>query len=85
MATSNVHLKILVNPMLSFEMNRGELRKVFNILMYSNDIFQVKDVKLKIFVNVTSRKTEVAIKIANGPPIPLNQLESIFEPFVNIN
>lgn len=63
--------------------NKNELKQVFlNILMNSIDAITKKDKPRKIFVSTSIRDEFVAIEIANnGPIIPDETREIIFEPF----
>ncbi|MFB9758026.1 histidine kinase N-terminal domain-containing protein [Ectobacillus funiculus] len=84
LVNANVSIEENIEDSVPFYGHRSEIRQVFlNILMNSIDALQTISGKRQIIIDVSQAKDDVHILIQNnGPRIPADKLETIFEPFV---
>lgn len=84
LVNTNVSIEKNLPYPISFMGYRSEVRQVFlNILMNSIDALEVIKENRKIIIDVCEEEERIHIVIKNnGPMIPAESIETIFEPFV---
>ncbi|EOP55149.1 hypothetical protein KOY_03317 [Bacillus cereus VDM021] len=84
LVNANVSIEKILPYPISFVGYRSEVRQVFlNILMNSIDALEVIKEDRKIIIDTCEEEERIHIVIKNnGPMIPAESIETIFEPFV---
>lgn len=80
---SDVHVQSDIDPDIHITVNEDEIRQVLlNILMNSIDALKQRETDRTIMIKVHHIENQIIVSISNnGPAIPKESLDTIFEPF----
>ncbi|MDT8861461.1 ATP-binding protein [Alkalihalobacillus sp. MEB130] len=80
---SDVQITTEFDDCIFINAHKDELKQVFlNVLFNSIDAVQQRNASRKIYIKCYEKEDQVIIEVANnGPMIPVNVQETIFEPF----